>query len=72
MYFTVIKYETTTQDFKLIHTEPAEVISEGYAKYVNYVQVNCKPTFDEAKTILEICATNNLTVGIKNATTVKL
>lgn len=38
MYFTVIKYETAKQDFKLIHTEPAEVM----VKIVQSMSITCK------------------------------
>ena len=72
MYFTVIKFSDSEQEFKIIHVEPVKKIAEDFGKYVDYVAVNCKPTFDEAKIILEICKTGTLTSSLKNSTTVKL
>ena len=72
MYFTVIRYQPSDKEFKIIHTELPQKLGNDAFKFMDYVSVNSKPTIDEAKIILELCITNHLVVGVKNATTVEL
>ena len=71
LYYTIF-YKGESDQYSIIHSQPAVPYADDLAKYPNYFQVTRKPTYKEAQTIFSVCKPNNLCAGIKSAVTIEL